>query len=130
MVIMLVALIVLGPEQLPKAVRSVSNVMAELRRLSGSFQDEMRNALDTDSSKPSKGSGTPSPGMSSEVVARNPAEPAMDPGDGAPATPEPGEDPDAPSGGADAPAKAGDGPGEGTSTPPRPPISAADRAAG
>jgi Tat protein translocase TatB subunit len=46
LVILLVALIVLGPQQLPKAVRSVGNVMSELRRMSGGFQDEIRNALD------------------------------------------------------------------------------------
>jgi Tat protein translocase TatB subunit len=46
LVILLVALIVLGPQQLPKAVRSVGNVMAELRRMSSGFQEEIRNALD------------------------------------------------------------------------------------
>ena len=46
LVILLVALIVLGPQQLPKAVRSVGNVMAELRRMSSGFQDEIRNAMD------------------------------------------------------------------------------------
>jgi sec-independent protein translocase protein TatB len=46
LVILLVALIVLGPQQLPKAVRSVGNVMSELRRMSSGFQDEIRNALD------------------------------------------------------------------------------------
>ncbi len=46
LVILLVALIVLGPQQLPKAVRSVGNVMSELRRMSGGFQEEIRSALD------------------------------------------------------------------------------------
>jgi sec-independent protein translocase protein TatB len=46
LVILLVALIVLGPQQLPKAVRSVGNVMAELRRMSSGFQEEIRSALD------------------------------------------------------------------------------------
>ena len=46
LVILLVALVVLGPQQLPKAVRSVGNVMAELRRMSSGFQDEIRNAID------------------------------------------------------------------------------------
>ena len=46
LVILLVALIVLGPQQLPKAVRSVGNVMSELRRMSSGFQDEIRSAMD------------------------------------------------------------------------------------
>ena len=46
-VIFLVALIVLGPEQLPKAMRTLGNVMAEIRKVSSGFQAEMRNAMDT-----------------------------------------------------------------------------------
>ncbi len=46
LVILVVALIVLGPQKLPKAVRSVGNVMAELRRMSSGFQEEIRSALD------------------------------------------------------------------------------------
>jgi len=43
-VVLLVALVVLGPEKLPEAVRKVGNVLGELRRVSKSFQDEMRSA--------------------------------------------------------------------------------------
>lgn len=45
-VIILVALVVLGPEQLPKALRTFGNVMAEIRKVSGGFQAEMRSAMD------------------------------------------------------------------------------------
>jgi sec-independent protein translocase protein TatB len=45
-VILLVALIVLGPDKLPEAARKVGNVMGELRRMSNGFQEELRNALD------------------------------------------------------------------------------------
>lgn len=45
LVIFLVALIVLGPNKLPDAARQMGRAAAELRRLSGGFQDEMRNAL-------------------------------------------------------------------------------------
>jgi Tat protein translocase TatB subunit len=38
MVVLLVALIVLGPQQLPKAIRSVTSVMNELRKVSSGFQ--------------------------------------------------------------------------------------------
>jgi Tat protein translocase TatB subunit len=44
--ILAVALIVLGPNRLPEAVRTVGRVVGELRRISSGFQDELRNALD------------------------------------------------------------------------------------
>jgi sec-independent protein translocase protein TatB len=44
--ISMVALLVLGPQRLPEAVRTVGRVIGELRRISGGFQDELRNALD------------------------------------------------------------------------------------
>lgn len=47
MVILFVALIVLGPEQLPKAMRTFGSVMAEIRKLSNGFQTEMRQAMNT-----------------------------------------------------------------------------------
>lgn len=63
-VILLVALIVLGPDQLPKAMRTFGNVMAEIRKVSGGFQAEMRKAMDTieahGSDTPSTSSASPS----------------------------------------------------------------------
>lgn len=47
LVILLVALIILGPQRLPEAARQVGKAMAELRRLSGGFQAEMREAMDS-----------------------------------------------------------------------------------
>jgi Tat protein translocase TatB subunit len=47
LVIMLIALIVLGPQRLPDAARQVGKTMGELRRLSQGFQNEMKSALDT-----------------------------------------------------------------------------------
>ena len=46
LVILLVALVVLGPKELPKAMRSVGKAMAELRKISSGFQAELQNALD------------------------------------------------------------------------------------
>ena len=46
LVILLIALIVLGPEKLPDAARKMGNVMGELRRMSAGFQNEMRSAMD------------------------------------------------------------------------------------
>ncbi len=44
-VILLVALIVLGPTKLPEAARQVGQAMTELRRVSGGFQRELREAI-------------------------------------------------------------------------------------
>lgn len=92
MVVFLVALLVLGPEQLPKAMRTFGNVMAEIRKVSGGFQSEMRKAMDAvdvrgdlqnsiDSFKPQSSGGpstrtstqaaSPTDGDVTEVVARN-----------------------------------------------------------
>jgi sec-independent protein translocase protein TatB len=46
-VILLIALIVLGPQRLPDAARQIGKTMGELRRLSTGFQNEMRSALDS-----------------------------------------------------------------------------------
>jgi sec-independent protein translocase protein TatB len=45
-IILLVALIVLGPDKLPDAIRKVGRVYGELRRMSQGFQSEIRDALD------------------------------------------------------------------------------------
>jgi len=46
LVILLIALIVLGPTKLPEVARQVGSVAKELRRMSTSFQAEMKAALD------------------------------------------------------------------------------------
>src|SRR3954463_397085 len=46
MVILLVALVVLGPDKLPDAIRRVGQVYGELRRMSNGFQSELRDAFD------------------------------------------------------------------------------------
>lgn len=89
MVVILVALVVLGPEQLPKVMRTMGNVMSEVRKVSGGFQAEMRKAMDavdvTGNEKPQSSGGpatqnpTPPEGVDAgladdelnEVVARN-----------------------------------------------------------
>ena len=45
LVIMVLALIVLGPQRLPDAARQVGKVMGDLRRLSSGFQNEMKTAF-------------------------------------------------------------------------------------
>ncbi len=46
-VILLIALIVLGPQRLPDAARQLGKAMSDLRRLSSGFQNEMKQALET-----------------------------------------------------------------------------------
>ena len=45
-VILLIALIVLGPDKLPGAARQVGKYLNEFRRISSGFQDEIRSAMD------------------------------------------------------------------------------------
>jgi sec-independent protein translocase protein TatB len=46
LVILLVALLVLGPQRLPDAARQAGKVLADLRRMSSGFQAEIRQALE------------------------------------------------------------------------------------
>jgi Tat protein translocase TatB subunit len=45
-VILIAALIVLGPDKLPNAARQVGKYLAEFRKISSGFQDELRSAMD------------------------------------------------------------------------------------
>lgn len=45
-VILLLALVVLGPDKLPEAMRRAGKTWAELRKLSNSFQDEVRKGFE------------------------------------------------------------------------------------
>jgi Tat protein translocase TatB subunit len=47
-VILAVALVVLGPNRLPEAVRTAGKVVGEVRRITGGFQQELRSALEDD----------------------------------------------------------------------------------
>lgn len=59
LVILLVALLVLGPNKLPDAARQVGRALGELRRLSSGFQAEMRDALrEPVEGKPAAGTST------------------------------------------------------------------------
>ncbi len=89
LVIFLLALIVLGPERLPKAMGQVGRAVAQMRKLSSGFQDEIRRAMDPMDAPFRPGEETltgPMPAATEEVRVVNAAEP----GDGASATAEPG----------------------------------------
>jgi len=65
LVILLVALLVLGPDKLPGAARSVGRGLSQLRRLSGSFEQEVRSAMgDAD-----RAAGSPAPSSLSTPAA-------------------------------------------------------------
>lgn len=46
LVVLLLALLVLGPERLPKAARQVGNFVRQVRQMSSGFQDELRSVID------------------------------------------------------------------------------------
>ena len=48
MVVLIVALIVLGPNRLPEAGRQLGRAMREVRRWSTRLQDEVRDTLDAE----------------------------------------------------------------------------------
>jgi sec-independent protein translocase protein TatB len=45
MIIMLVALVVLGPDRLPVVARKVGQVVGDMRKVSAGFEAEMRSAM-------------------------------------------------------------------------------------
>ncbi|HVL93859.1 MAG TPA: Sec-independent protein translocase protein TatB [Acidimicrobiales bacterium] len=53
-VILVVALVVLGPNRLPDAARSVGKAFAELRRMTTGFQSEVRDAFTEPPSYPKR----------------------------------------------------------------------------
>jgi sec-independent protein translocase protein TatB len=52
LVILLIALLVLGPDRLPEFAKKAGKVMAEVRRVSQGFQSEIRQAMDFNDDKP------------------------------------------------------------------------------
>jgi sec-independent protein translocase protein TatB len=44
-IVLIVALLVLGPNRLPQAARSMGKAMAEFRRVTGGLQAEVRDAM-------------------------------------------------------------------------------------
>src|SRR3954452_2223035 len=86
LVILIVALIVLGPSRLPEAGRQVGKALAEVRKWSQGFQDEIRNVVDPDNSPPSY--AQPQPGYTPPLPVL-PAETALPEGAMSPEGPPP-----------------------------------------
>jgi sec-independent protein translocase protein TatB len=53
LVILLIALLVLGPDRLPGFAKKAGKVMGDIRRISNGFQSEIRQAMDFDDDRPS-----------------------------------------------------------------------------
>jgi sec-independent protein translocase protein TatB len=68
LVILLLALLVLGPDKLPEYARKAGRYMNEFRRLTGGFQEEFRQAMDLGgtASSPSSDPADPAPSTSSD----------------------------------------------------------------
>ena len=69
LVILVVALIVLGPKRLPEAGRQVGKAIAEVRKWSQGFQDEIRSTIDPKPSYP-----VPPPGVEPSPIPMVPAQ--------------------------------------------------------
>jgi sec-independent protein translocase protein TatB len=121
-VILLLALVILGPEKLPEAMRKAGRAYNELRKMANSFQSEVRSVIDepmnelrgtadmlkdatdftgSNKTKPAKPKPAPARGTKPsavEATAESPAEPRVEePGadgeaDAASAQEEPGEE--------------------------------------
>ncbi len=52
LVILVVALLVLGPDRLPEAARQAGRALAEVRKMSSGFQAELRDAMQTPAAGP------------------------------------------------------------------------------
>jgi sec-independent protein translocase protein TatA len=64
LVVLVVALLVLGPQKLPDAARSLGRAIGEVRRYTSGFQTEMRDAF----AEPKPSTTPPPPATASETV--------------------------------------------------------------
>lgn len=78
MVILLVALVFLGPKELPKVMRTIGNVMAEVRKVSSGFQSEIKNAMDSITDTGSSKSPGAKPQSGTMTAVATPTEPLVD----------------------------------------------------
>jgi sec-independent protein translocase protein TatA len=72
LVILVVALIVLGPKKLPEAGRQVGKAIAEVRKWSQGFQDEIKSVMEPETTRPTY--SQPQPGYDPPPIPMIPAE--------------------------------------------------------
>jgi sec-independent protein translocase protein TatB len=83
LVILVLALVVLGPDKLPEAARTFGKHLGDVRRVTGGFRDEITNAMSLQSSAPASAT-EPAPVVAPasihapDRVAADPADPADD----------------------------------------------------
>ena len=85
MLVALLALLVLGPERLPKVMRDMGRIVGDLRRTSDELRTEFLNAdklLDVSTSKPAEAASTPAAPVAASAETSAPSsasdEPAFD----------------------------------------------------
>lgn len=86
LVIVLIALVVLGPKRLPDAMRTVGRVMGEVKRISSGFQQELNDAItdmDRDATPRPRREAVPLAGAVAAADADAAARVPESPGDGA-----------------------------------------------
>lgn len=66
LIVLVVALIVLGPDKLPDALRKAGRLFAEVRRITSGLQDELRDALNEATAIPSTPDAPPAPPAEAE----------------------------------------------------------------
>ena len=83
MVILVVALLVLGPKKLPDAARQMGRAISEFRRVTSGFQDEVRGVLDehmvSDPPPPLVMEPTTSPSADPSALVEDPGAPTIPP---------------------------------------------------
>ena len=89
LVILVVALIVLGPSRLPEAGRQVGKALAEVRRWTRDVQSEVKTAFDADEKRPSYSDPIPTTPDWRSAAPTAPIEPMPDD----PVTPQPASTP-------------------------------------
>lgn len=99
LVIMVVALLVLGPNKLPEAAKQAGKWMGELRKISTGFQHEMRQAMHEVSDPFGAGSnGTGTNGTAPSASADAADRPSLDKPSSRPSLEKPGDPPAAAAG--------------------------------
>ncbi len=94
LVILLVALVVLGPAKLPEVARQVGTMARELRRISTSFQDELKSALDEPIEQAARERGREAVAAGEQKPSADPEPEESEPDEPEPDEPEPEPEPE------------------------------------
>lgn len=73
LVILLVALLVLGPDKLPQAARQVGHFVGEFQRVAGGFKQEIQSALEVEEDKAARAGKVDNAGRASTPRSSTPA---------------------------------------------------------